>query len=260
MSGKKQVYGVQSVLEALKQGARVDAVYIARAAGGQTERIRAMAKQSGVKVVMLAKDELTKRTGSDRHQGVLALLDTNEVDTVSVAEILSRAASSGRPPLVLLLDGIQDPQNLGACLRTAHALGAHGLVIPKDRAAQVTDTVMRVSAGAALHVPIARVTNLKHALDALVEGGCFTAAAVMDGDPAPSVRLDGAMALVIGGEAKGVRQTLASRCDIRVRIPMIAGFDSLNASVAAGILLYEIQRQRSAANDALVLDSVPQPD
>lgn len=243
MSGDKTVYGVQPVLEALSAG-HVDRIFVARDAGGATRRIIEAAKKAGVRVVRCARAELDQRTRVDNHQGVLAEVDRTEVESVDVDAILDRAEAAGEPPLVLLLDEIQDPQNLGAILRSAHAMGAHGVVIPKNRAATVTPAVVRASAGAALHVPIARVVNLKHALDRLEARQVWTAAAVMDGDPAHRTRLDGPLALVIGGEGSGVRRTIAARCDMRLTVPLANGFDSLNASVAAGILLYEAVRQR----------------
>lgn len=171
--------------------------------------------------------------------GEIADLGEAEVD-----QMLAAAGEKGEPPLILLLDHIQDPHNLGALIRSAHALGAHGVVIPKDRAAPITAAVVRASAGAALHVPISRVTNLKRALDELRDAGVWSAAAVLKGEPSWSARLDGPLALVVGSEGKGVSPTLAEYCDLKVTIPLPGGFDSLNASVAGGVLLYEVLRQR----------------
>ncbi len=244
MSDGGQLYGVQPVLEAIKTGTGVDRLLIARAEGGQTQRIREMARKQGIQVQDVERSELDRRLPGARHQGVLALLDKSEVAAVSLASVLEGVVGAGEQPLILLLDGIQDPHNLGAIIRSAYALGAHAVVIEKNRAAPVTAAVVRASAGAALKLPLVRVTNLKHALDELEANDIWTAAAVMDGQPASEVRLDGPVALVIGGEAKGVRPTVAKRCDLRVGIPVQRAFDSLNASVAAGILLYEIARQR----------------
>lgn len=243
MNDGRTIYGVQPVLEALRSG-KTDRVYIARDGGPQTRRIVDAAQQAGVKVVQSSRQELDQRAGADNHQGVVADLDRSEVEFVEVETILDRADAANEPALILMLDGIQDPQNLGAILRSAYALGAHGVVIPKNRAATVTPAVIRASAGAALHVPVARVTNLKHAMDRLEGSGVWTAAAVMDGEPAHRSRLDGPLALVIGSEGNGVRPSLAQRCDLRISVPLASGFDSLNASVAAGILLYEVVRQR----------------
>lgn len=238
------LHGVQPVLEALRSGQRVDRVYLARDAGEKTRRIVEAAGEAGVKLVRVERAELDRRAGTEKHQGVFAELDRNEVPTVEVDAMVDRAEAAGEAPLIVLLDGLQDPHNLGAILRTAHALGAHGVVIPKDRAVQVTATVVRASAGAALHVPVARVTNLKHALERLAARGVWSAAAVMDGQEARRARLDGPLALVVGGEGGGVRPTVAERCDLRISVRLARGFDSLNASVAAGMLLYEAVRQR----------------
>lgn len=245
MSEAKVIYGVQPVLEALKSGARLLRVYLARAEGDQTRKIRAMAMDANIPVIGAPKEELDRRAGTSKHQGVVGVLDVNQVETTDVGAILERARELGEDPLLLLLDGLQDPQNFGAILRSAHALGVHGVVIPKNRAVQVTPAVLRASAGAALHVPIAVVTNLRHALDELRKADVWTAAAVMEGQPVWEARIDGPLALVMGGEGAGVRPTLADDCDLQLSVPLGRGFDSLNVSVATGILLYEAVRQRS---------------
>jgi 23S rRNA (guanosine2251-2'-O)-methyltransferase len=240
------IYGVQPVLEALRAKKRIERIYIARERGAKTDRLRAEAEKQRIKVIAVPRDELTKRAGHTNHQGVVAALaEGTEDEDASVSDILEVAKAKGEEPLVLLLDQIQDPQNLGALIRSAYALGAHGLVVPKDRAAQVTAAVVRASSGAALHMKVAQVVNLKHALTELREAGVWSAAAVMDGDPAYASRLDGPLAIVIGSEGKGVRPTLAADCDLRVSIPLPGGFDSLNAAVAGAILLYEAVRQRA---------------
>ncbi len=250
MSDTDQVYGVQPVLQAIRQRTPIDKLLVARAEGGQTQRIRELAKKQGIRIQEVPRAELDRRLPGVRHQGVLALLDRSEVETVSLASVLEEVYAAEEAPIIVLLDGIQDPHNLGAILRSAYAMGAHAVVIEKNRAAPVTAAVVRASAGAALSLPVVRVTNLKHALDELEANDVWTAAAVMEGTPAPQCRLDGPIALVIGGEAKGVRPTVAKRCDMQVSIPIRRGFDSLNASVAAGVLLYEIVRQREAARAA----------
>lgn len=244
------LYGLQPVMEALRAEARISRIYLARALGGATDRLRREAEARRVPVVAVDRAALTKRAGHEEHQGVLAEVEVVARDA-AVDEMLTRAANAGEEPLVLLLDQIQDPQNLGALIRSAHALGAHGVILPRDRAASVTPAVVRASAGAALHLPVARVTNLKHAIAELRDAGVWSCAAVLDGEPADGARLDGALAVVIGSEGKGVRPTVAAECDLRVTIPLPGGFDSLNASVAGGILLYEALRQRRAARQGL---------
>lgn len=240
------IAGVNPVLEALERGQEIDRLFLARSGAGATHRVRNAARARGVRIETVSKEELSKRFGSDRHQGVLAAVEPGEALVVEVDDLVERAQDAGEPPLIVVLDEVQDPHNLGAILRSCHALGAHGVVLPKNRSAQVTAAVIKASAGAALHVPVARATNVKHALSRLQELGVWSAAAVMDGEPADTARLDGPIALVVGSEDRGVKPTVAKACDHQVRIPQVGAFDSLNASVAAGILLYEIQRQRRA--------------
>ncbi len=247
MTVSGQLYGVQPVLQAIRTGAPIERILLARAEGGQTQRIRELAKKQGLKVQEVARTELDRRLPGARHQGVLALLDKSEVASVSLTSVLEDVYGQGEEPIIVLLDGIQDPHNLGAIIRSAYAMGAHAVVTEKNRAAPVTAAVVRSSAGAALALPMVRVTNLKHALDELEANEIWTAAATMDGAPAFEARLEGPIGLVIGGEAKGVRPTVAKRCDLCIGIPIQRAFDSLNASVAAGVLLYEIGRQRAAA-------------
>lgn len=238
------VYGVQPVLEALRDPSRVERVHIARAKSGATLQIERAARAAGVSFRVVPRDALERLSGGQRHQGVIAELRSGRVEPVGLEDVIARAGAAPAP-LLILLDGIQDPGNLGAILRSAYALGAHGVVLPQDRSAGLGPAAIKASAGAALHVPVAKVVNLKHALEPLAAAGFWTAAAVMDGEPAPTVDFDRPLALVVGNEAKGVRPSLARRCDLRVSIPMAqTGFDSLNASVATGILLYEVERQR----------------
>lgn len=241
------IYGANPVREALRAKKAIKSIHVARSEGGTTKKIREEAARAHVRVVEASKDELTKKVGHDAHQGVLAILDDDAAADARVADIasmLAAAEEAGEPPLIVLVDHVTDPHNLGAILRSAWALGAHGAVVPKDRAAHVTPVVVRASAGAALHLPLLTVTNLKHALDELKEANVWSAASVLDGDPLDRARLDGPLALVVGAEDKGVSPTVAARCDMRISIPLGRSFDSLNASVAAGILLYEVVRQR----------------
>jgi len=235
------------VLEAIEAG-RARHVLVSRTAGAATSKLQRAATEAGVPWSEVSKEELEARAGSDRHQGVVAQLDTDDVELVDVVDLLFRAEARFEEPLLVLLDGIEDPMNLGAILRSAYALGAHGVVLPKNRAARVTPTVVRASAGAALHLPIAQVVNVKHALDELKHHDVVCVAAAAGGQAAEDVPLAGPLGLVVGGEARGVRPNLTSRCDFVVSIPQREGFDSLNASVAAGVLLYEIGRQRRAGD------------
>lgn len=238
------IYGVQPIREAIRAEKRITALYLSRTAGGATKQLLADARAAGIRVYDASREDLDARAGTERHQGAVAVMAGDEVEYAEVSDILARAAEAGEPPLVLVLDGIQDPHNLGALIRSAHALGAHGVVIPKQRAAPVTAVAVKTSAGATAHLPIAQVVNVKHALEELREAGVWSAAAVLDGDPLDKSRLDGPLALVIGSEDKGVRPTVVEACDMRIRIPLAHDFDSLNASVAGGIFLYEVARQR----------------
>jgi 23S rRNA (guanosine2251-2'-O)-methyltransferase len=172
------------------------------------------------------------------HQGIV--LEMREFKYAELDVLLDK------PGLVVVLDGLQDPQNVGAIIRSAHALGAIGVVMGKDRAAAITGAVVKASAGATEHTPIVRVVNLSRALEELKEKGYWTVAADPEGTPLHETKLDGPLAVVIGAEGEGVRPGVLSHCDFRVRIPMSGQVASLNASVSAGIVLYEIARQRAA--------------
>jgi 23S rRNA (guanosine2251-2'-O)-methyltransferase len=241
------VFGVNPVLEVLR--ARPDQIETLFVAEGQLPRgpaaeLLSLARSNGVRVRQVPRERLTAMADGGVHQGVVA--QVRSFAYADLADLLDRARASGRSPLVVALDGVQDPHNLGAIIRSAHALGAHGVIIPKDRAAQVTGAVAKASAGAVEHCAVARVTNLSRALEELKEDGLWVAAADPEGTQALyDAQLDGPLALVIGGEGPGVRRGVLEHCDLRLRIPMAGQVSSLNASVSAGILLYEVARQRS---------------
>ncbi|MEE2903556.1 MAG: 23S rRNA (guanosine(2251)-2'-O)-methyltransferase RlmB [Myxococcota bacterium] len=245
MKNTNKVYGFQSVREALAAGNKIEVLYTARKRNRSTDTLITAAQKAGARVESRNRDELTKLAGTDRHQGVVAFLESSgDARLVSVEDLVQFADTLNEDPLILVLDQIQDPHNLGALLRTAYALGFHGAIIPDRRACQVTPAVVKVSAGAAIHLRIARVTNIKRALEKLKDRGVWCAAAVMNGEVAAKVNLRGPLALVVGSEGDGVRRTVAETCDYLVSVPMSANFDSLNASVAGGILMYETLRQR----------------
>jgi 23S rRNA (guanosine2251-2'-O)-methyltransferase len=245
---KRHVYGVNPVLEALRtRPDEVEQLYIFE--GQLTPRHAAelfsRARESGVRFQKVSRDRLNALSDGGVHQGVVA--EVGEYRYADLQDLLELAEESGRPALLVVLDGIQDPQNLGAIIRSAHALGAHGVVIAKDRAVGMTGTVAKASAGAVEHCKVAQVVNLSRALDELKEAGLWIAAA----DPGSSEavwdgRLDGPMALVVGAEGPGVRKGVLDRCDFKLTIPMLGEVASLNASVSAAILLYEVARQRAA--------------
>lgn len=243
------LFGLNPVLEALRAHPEtIERLYLAegalnpRVAGELLSR----ATERRIRVDRVDRERLSRLAEGGVHQGVVA--EAREFEYRELEELMTLAAESDRAPLLVLLDGIQDPHNLGAIVRSAHALGAQGVVLPKDRAASVTPAVVKASAGAVLHTPVARVTNLSRALEALKKAGYWTCALDPQGSQAPwEAALDGPLAVVVGAEGDGVRKGVLAHCDFRLRIPMLGQVDSLNASVSAGVLLYEIVRQRRAA-------------
>jgi len=243
----RYVYGANPVLEALRaRPEQVEHLYFAEGmvSARASAEILSRARDAGVRVEKVVRERLSALADGGVHQGVVAEL--REYDYAELPDVLEHAQASGEPPLVVVLDGIQDPQNLGAIIRSAHALGAHGVVIPKDRAAQMTGAVAKASAGAVEHTRIARVTNLSRALEELKEAGLWTVAADPEGtEELWKARLDGPLAVVVGAEGPGVREGVLKHCDFRVRIPMSGEVASLNASVSAAVLIYEVARQRA---------------
>jgi 23S rRNA (guanosine2251-2'-O)-methyltransferase len=249
---ERYVYGVNPVLEAMRAHAdEVDRLFITEGQLGAkaAAEILSRARDAGLKVERVPRERLTTLADGGVHQGVVAEL--RGFKYAELQDILDAAEASGRPALVVVLDGIQDPHNLGAIIRSAHALGAHGVVMGKDRAVPVTGVVSKASAGAVEHCPIARVVNISRALDELKEAGLWIAAADPEGvEPLWSARLDGPLALVVGAEGAGVREGVLKHCDFRLGIPMAGQVGSLNASVSAAILLYEVARQRGTGASA----------
>ncbi|HEX8440760.1 23S rRNA (guanosine(2251)-2'-O)-methyltransferase RlmB [Archangium sp.] len=245
---ERYVYGVNPVLEALRAHAeRVERLFTAEGqlAAKAAAEIFSRARDSGIRVERVPRERLAAMADGGVHQGIIAELRGFEY--VDVSDLLEAAEESGRPPLLVVLDGIQDPHNFGAIIRSAHALGAHGVIIAKDRAVPVTGVVAKASAGAVEHCPIARVVNLSRTLEELKEAGVWIAAADPDSnEPLWRARLDGPLAVVVGAEGAGVREGVLKHCDFRLGIPMLGQVGSLNASVSAAILLYEAARQRGA--------------
>lgn len=235
--------GLNPVREALRSGRPVDKILLAQGErSSRTGEIMALAREKGVPVLKVDRTRLDTLSGNSRHQGVLAYTAAREYSTLE--QILDAAGDS---PFILLLDEINDPHNLGAILRTAEAAGVHGVVIPRRRSVSLTPTVARVSAGAVEHVPVARVANLAQTIDMLKERGLWVVGADAGGpDLYWRARLDGPLALVVGGEDKGLGRLVREKCDLLVRLPMAGKINSLNASVAAALLMYEVLRQRAA--------------
>ena len=192
----------------------------------------------------VAKEKLDALSEGGNHQGVVAFVSAHDYATVE--DILKKAADKGEPPFVIICDKITDPHNLGAIIRTANCVGAHGVIIPKRGGANVNSVVVKTSAGAAMYTPVAKVTNIAATLDELKKAGLWIAAADMDGEEMYKVDLKGALGIVIGSEGEGISRLVREKCDFIASIPMAGDINSLNASVAAGVLMYEALRQRRA--------------
>ena len=235
--------GRNAVIEAFRSGKTVDKIFIQDGCqDGPVMTIKREAKKHNTMVKYVTKERLDQLSQIGKHQGVIAVIAAYEY--AEVEEILEKAREKGEPPFILLLDNIEDPHNLGAIIRTANLAGAHGVIIPKNRAVGLTATVARTSAGALNYTPVAKVTNLGKTIDELKKEGLWFVCADMGGKTMYDLDLKGAIGLVIGNEGEGVSRLVKEKCDFIASIPMKGDIDSLNASVAAGVLSYEIVRQR----------------
>ncbi len=236
------IIGRNPVAEALKSGRSVEKIFLLKGGEGSLKKIEGAARDRHIPIRYLERKALDRMADGENHQGVAAAVAGFEY--CDVDDILDRAAKRGEDPFLILLDGIEDPHNLGAIIRTADAAGAHGVIIAKHRSAGVTAAAEKTAAGAAAYVPVARVTNIVQTTKYLQEQGIWTAAADMDGTPYSRTDLRGPLALVIGGEGRGVSRLEKETCDFCISIPMRGGVNSLNASNAAAVLMYEVLRQR----------------
>lgn len=237
------IEGRNAVLESLKSGKPVDKLLVQEGAGeGSVNTILREAKKAGVVIEYVPKERLDAISKTGRHQGVIASCAAYEY--AEVEDILAAAKEKNEDPFIVVLDGIEDPHNLGAIIRTAHQAGAHGIIIPKRRAVGLTATVAKTSAGAINYMPVAKVTNISQTIEELKKEGIWFACADMDGEVMYKANLKGPIGIVIGNEGEGVSHLVKEKCDFTVSIPMKGQIDSLNASVAAGVLAYEIVRQR----------------
>ena len=237
------IEGRNAVAEALRSGKPIDRLFIQdHCQDGPVLTIKRLARTKDIPVKYVEKERLDQLSETGRHQGVIAYAAAYEY--AQVEDLLEAAKQKGEPPFLILLDGIEDPHNLGAIIRTANLAGAHGVIIPKDRAAGLTATVARTSAGALNYTPVARVTNLAKTMKELKKQGMWFVCADMDGTAMYDLDLKGSIGLVIGNEGEGVGRLVKETCDFTASIPMKGDIDSLNASVAAGVLAYEIVRQR----------------
>ena len=240
---ESMIEGRNAVIEAYRSGKCVDKIYVLDGCqDGPILTIKREAKKAGSLIKYVDKSLLDNMSETGKHQGIIAV--TAAYDYAEVSDILDAAREKNEPPFIVLLDNIEDPHNLGAIIRSAHQAGAHGVIIPKNRAVGLTATVARTSAGALNYMPVAKVTNLSKTIEDLKKEGIWFVCADMDGDLMYNLDLKGAIGVVIGSEGEGVSRLVKEKCDFVASIPMKGQIDSLNASVAAGILCYEIVRQR----------------
>ena len=239
----EQIEGRNAVLEAFRSGKCVDKLFVLDGCqDGPVRTIAREARKTDTIINYVSKERLDQLSETRAHQGVIAQVAAYEYSTVE--EILARAEEKGEPPFLILLDNVEDPHNLGAIIRTANLAGAHGVIIPKRRAVGLTSTVAKTSAGAINYTPVAKVTNIVRTIEELKEKGIWFVCADMGRETMYDLNLTGPMGLVIGNEGEGVSRLVREACDFTASIPMKGDIDSLNASVAAGVLAYEIVRQR----------------
>lgn len=237
------IEGRNAVMEAFRSGKCIDKLYVLDGCqDGPVLSIKREAKKQDTLIRYVDKERLDQLSETGKHQGVIAYAAAYEY--AEVEDILALAKEKNEPAFIVLLDNIEDPHNLGAIIRTAHQAGAHGVIIPKNRAVGLTATVARTSAGALNYLPVAKVTNLSKTIEDLKKEGLWFACADMDGDCLFETDLTGPIGIVIGSEGEGVGRLVREACDYRVSIPTAGDLDSLNASVAAGVLAFEVVRQR----------------
>lgn len=237
------IEGRNAVIEAFRAGKTIDKLFVLEhCKEGSMNTVLREAKKQGTVINYVKKERLDQMSETGKHQGVIAYIAAYEY--ASVEDILKKAEDKGEQPFVIILDDIEDPHNLGAIIRTANLAGAHGVIIPKHRASGLTATVVKASAGAINYTPVAKVTNISKTIEELKEKGLWFVCADMDGTTMYDLDLKGSIGLVIGNEGKGVSRLVKEKCDFIAKVPMFGDIDSLNASVAAGVLAYEIVRQR----------------
>lgn len=244
-SNNNIICGRNPVLEALRSGREIDRLFVAHGTGGgSVTAIIAKCRAKGILIKEISPQKLDYYCGGANHQGVAVMFASQEYATVDDMFVL--AETRGEKPFLIICDEIEDPHNLGAIIRTAEATGVHGVIIPERRSASLNATVAKAACGALEYVPVARVTNIANTIDALKERGVWVFGADMDGDDYTKTDFDIPCALVIGNEGKGIGALTAKKCDAILSLPMLGKINSLNASVAAGILMYEVVRSRKA--------------
>ena len=241
-----KVEGRNAVLEAFRSGKSVDKLFVLeKCEDGPVRTILREAKKHDTMIKYVKKERLDQLSETGKHQGVIAM--TAAYNYAEVEDILAAAREKGEPPFLVLLDNVEDPHNLGAIIRTANLAGAHGVIIPKRRSVGLTSTVAKTSAGALNYTPVAKVTNLVRTIEELKEKGIWFVCADMGGESMYRLNLTGPIGMIVGNEGEGVSRLVREACDFTASIPMKGDIDSLNASVAAGVLAYEIVRQRLKA-------------
>ena len=238
---KDKICGRNAVIEAIKSGREIDKIMVAKGATN-LGKLYAMAKEVGIPVKEVAPVKIDELAAGANAQGVLAMAAAHKYATVD--EIFALAEERGEPPFIIIADGLEDGHNLGAVIRTAECCGAHGVIIPKRRSVGLNYVVAKTSVGAVEYVPVARVTNIARTIDELKERGVWIFGADMDGEALWSADLSGAIGLVVGAEGEGVSRLVKEKCDFVVSLPMRGKIESLNASVAASVMMYEVARQR----------------
>jgi RNA methyltransferase, trmH family, group 3 len=239
------IEGRNPIIEALKNNRPIEKIMVNKASKeGSIKKILAMAKENKVIIQEVDRHKLDEMSESHAHQGVIAI--TSDYRYYDLDEILEIPRQKGEDPFFIILDGITDPHNLGSIIRTADAVGAHAVIIPKRRSVQITPIVAKASAGAVEYLPVCKVTNIVNTIKTLKENGLWIAAVDMDGQTFYQQNLGGPLGLVVGSEGEGISRLVKQNCDFTVSMPMSGNVTSLNASVAGGILLYEVYRQRNA--------------
>jgi len=241
---EQYIVGRNPVLEIFKSDKEVDKLYILKGElQGSIKKIIGIAKDRNIVIQEVDRNRLDSLSDGNAHQGVVALVTSYSYKTIE--DILNRAKEMKQPPFILILDGLEDPHNLGAIIRTAESAGVHGVIIPERRSASVTQTVYKVSAGAVEHMFVSKVVNISRAIEQLKDKGLWIYGADMEGENFYfDTKLEGPIALVIGNEGKGISRLVKENCDVLVKIPMLGKIASLNASNAASILMHEIVRQK----------------
>ena len=237
------IEGKNAVRQAIDSGATINKIYIDKNYQSRKDEIISLASKNKIRIEFLPKAILDKRSKTDHHQGYIA--ETVEFNYSSVEEIVDHAKEKEEMPFIVLLDGIEDPHNFGAIIRSCECAGVHGIIIPKNRACQVNETVVRTSTGAISNMKIAKVTNLKEAIETLKENDIWVFAAEADGENIYSKNLNLPIAIIIGSEGFGVKKSIISYCDGVLSLPLKGKVNSLNASVACGIVVFEALRQRN---------------